>query len=179
MTGSSSGRRVLVAVVTGPAGEAIRAWREEHDPAQARRLPPHATLCYQVTGVDPDALDRQVRHAFSEPLSVTLGDVHEFDNADGTFYVAVNETGALDAARRRLFDGMALNLPGPAEFTWHVTCVRYPDEAKRDALRTAAAELARLIAAAPEWEIDTIVLLELRGDRYVSLMEWSLLRAGG
>jgi 2'-5' RNA ligase len=178
VTGSSNGRRVLVAVVTGPAGDAIRAWREEHDPAQARRLPPHATLCYQVTGADLDALDRQVRHAFPEPVTVTLGGVHEFDNREGTFYVEVCGTDALDAARRRLYDGSALRLPGPAEFTWHVTCVRYPDDAEGEELRAAATDLERQIATAPEWTIDTIALLELRGDRYVSIMKWHLSRAG-
>ena len=109
---SPAGRRVLVAVVTGELGERIQAWRQRYDPEQARRLPPHATLCYWAPTVEPDLLERQVRHAFDRPISVRLGGVHEFGNQDHTFYVSVEETAALDAARLRLYDGTHLELPG-------------------------------------------------------------------
>ena len=82
---SPSGRRVLVAVVTGEVGRRIQAWRERYDAAQAARLPPHATLCYWAD-VEPDAaLEAQVRHAFPGPLAVRLGRVREFENEEHTF----------------------------------------------------------------------------------------------
>ncbi len=97
MAESAQGRRVLVAVVTGEVGKQIQAWRERHDPKQARRLPPHATLCYWLPDVEMDVLDKQVRHAFPGP--VRLGSVREFDNVDRTFFVDVSETEVLDSAR--------------------------------------------------------------------------------
>ena len=102
---SPPGRRVLVAVVTGEVGARIQAWRERHDPEQAARLPPHTTLCYWAPVVEPELLERQVRHAFDRPVAVRLGSVHEFDNQDHTFYVEVLDTADLDAARARLYDG--------------------------------------------------------------------------
>lgn len=174
-TPSPSGRRVLVAVVTGPLGEAIQAWRQEHDPKQARRLPPHTTLCYWAPPVDDaDALDRQIRHAFPAAMTVMLGGVHEFTNRDGTFFVEVQDTSALDAARIRLFDGRFCSLDGQQDFTWHVTCVRYPDDAKREALRDAANALTATIAARPVWTVDSIAWLELRDGVYEPLRTWTL-----
>lgn len=167
---SPPGRRVLVAVVTGEPGQRIQAWRLAHDPEQARRLPPHATLCYWAPVVEPDLLERQVRHAFDRPVAVRLGGVHEFGNQDHTFYVQVEETAALDAARVRLYDGTHLELPGRDAWTWHVTCVRYGVKGDVAALRRAAAEL-RLDAT---WQIDTVAYLELRGDRYEPVAEWRL-----
>jgi hypothetical protein len=165
---SPPGRRVLVAVVTGEVGERIQAWRERYDPHQARRLPPHTTLCYWAPVVEPDLLEQQVRHAFAEPVTVRLGSVHEFDNREHTFYVEVLGAAALDAARRRLYDGTYLELSGRPDWTWHVTCVR--DSRGRDLtlLRRAASELQ---LDAP-WPIDTIAYLELRGDRYEPLATW-------
>jgi 2'-5' RNA ligase len=172
---SPNGRRVLVAVVTGPLGEAIQAWRETHDPRQARRLPPHATLCYWAPPLDDaNALDRQIRHAFPSPVRVTLGGVHEFTNRDGTVFIEVRETEALDAARSRLFDGAFCPLAGQQDVTWHVTCVRYPDEAKRKALRDAARTLGATIAQAPTWTVDTIAWLALRDGVYEPLRTWRL-----
>ena len=55
---SPPGRRVLVAVVTGEAGVRIQTWRERHDPEQARRLPPHTTLCYWAPVVKPELLEK-------------------------------------------------------------------------------------------------------------------------
>lgn len=174
-TPSPNGRRVLVAVVTGPLGEAIQTWRQEHDPQQARRLPPHTTLCYWAPPVnDADALDRQIRHAFPGPVAVTLGGVHEFTNRDGTFFIEVRDTDALDDARTRFFDGTFCPLDGQQDFTWHVTCVRYPDNAKRADLRDAARSLTDTIAEAPTWTIDTIAWLELRNGVYESLRTWTL-----
>ena len=105
----------------GPPGAGGRGdWRgrrthpalaRAHDPEQASRLPPHTTLCYWAPTVEPELLERQVRHAFDRPISVRLGSVHEFGNADQTFYVEVLETAALDAARARLYDGTHLELP--------------------------------------------------------------------
>jgi 2'-5' RNA ligase len=150
------------------AGARIQAWRERHDPEQARRLPPHMTLCYWAPTVEPDLLERQVRHAFDRPVAVRLGSVHEFDNKDCTFYVEVLGTAGLDAARARLYDGAFLELPVRPEWTWHVTCVRY-------GVRRDLAELRRLVTeldANANWQVGTIAYLELRGDRYEPLAEW-------
>ncbi len=165
---SQPGRRVLVAVVTGEAGDRVRAWREQHDSEQARRLPPHATLCYWAPVVEPEVLERQVRHAFAEPVTVRLGSVHEFDNEDRTFYVEVLDTAGLDAARERLYDGAHLELPGRREWTWHVTCVRYGVRRDLDELRRLAAELALDLP----WRIDTVAYLELGEGRYDAIAEW-------
>lgn len=169
-TGSPQGRRVLVARVTGDLGERIQAWRERFDPEQAARIPPHATLCYWAPVVDPTLLERQVRYAFDDPVRVTLGSVHQFDNADGTFYIDVQRTEALDAARRTLYDATYLELPGRTDWTWHVTCVRYSTSRDLSELHRAATELE--INA--EWTIDTVSYLELRGDRYVTIAEWDV-----
>ena len=165
---SPPGRRVLVAVVTGEAGARIQAWRERHDPEQAHRLPPHTTLCYWAPTVEPELLEKQVRHAFDRPVAVKLGSVHEFGNKDHTFYVEVLDTADLDAARARLYDGAFLDLPGRPEWTWHVTCVRYGIRRDLDELRRLVTELE--INAT--WQVDTIAYLELRGDRYEPLAEW-------
>ena len=101
---SPPGRRVLVAVVTGEVGDRVQAWRLEHDTEQAHRLPPHTTLCYWAPELSPE-LDQQIRHAFSRPVTVTLGKVHEFGNVDRTFYLNVDNTAELDQSRRRLYDG--------------------------------------------------------------------------
>jgi hypothetical protein len=119
-----------VAVVTGAAGERVGDWRRRNDPEQARRLPPHATLCYWAPPLAPQAyplLEAQVRHAFDAPVTVHLGGVAEFDNTEHTFYLRVEETDALDRARARLYDGTHLALPRreaapDAWWTWHVTC---------------------------------------------------------
>ena len=167
---SPPGRRVLVAVVTGEAGVRIQTWRERHDPEQARRLPPHTTLCYWAPVVKPELLEKQVRHAFDGPVAVRLGAVHEFGNADHTFYVEVLDTEALDAARTRLFDGTFLELPGRQSWTWHVTCVRYSHTRDLHELRRLASELTLDCV----WEVDTVAYLELRGDRYEPVAEWHL-----
>ena len=175
MTDSPNGRRVLVAVVSGSLGELIQDWRERYDPEQARRLPPHATLCYWAPEVaDAAVLDAQIRHAFDRPVAVMLGQIGEFSNRDGTFFIEVSRTDELNAARARLYDGTHLQLAGEREFTWHVTCVRYPDDARREELRLAAGDLADQIAANPVWSVDTIAWLELRGDRYEAIREWSI-----
>jgi hypothetical protein len=173
MTESAQGRRVLVAVVTGEPGTRIQAWRERNDPQQARRIPPHATLCYWLPDGDLDALDEQVRHAFPEPIAVRLGRVHEFDNVDRTFYVDVQDAAGLDAARERLFDATYLDLPGrDRHWTWHVTCVRKSIGRGIAELREQAATLA---LDAP-WLVDTIACLELQGDRYEPIRKWELTR---
>lgn len=167
---SLQGRRVLVAVVTGDAGDRIQQWRQEHDPKQARRLPPHATLCYWAPKDNLDALEQQVRHAFADPVTVHLGAVKEFDNREHTFYVEVGDTASLDAARLRLYDGTHRELPPLREWTWHVTCVR--DSRKRDLaeLRRAASNLS----LDSDWRIDTVACLELRDERYEPVATWSV-----
>jgi hypothetical protein len=165
---SQEGRRVLVAVVTGDVGARVQRWRERHDPDQARRLPPHTTLCYWPPTVEPSVLEAQVRHAFDRPITVRLGAVHEFDNDDHTFYVEVQETADLDAARNRLYDATHLEMPRRPDWTWHVTCVRYGKDGDLDALRRAASDL---VLDAP-WRIDTVAYLELRGGRYETVAEW-------
>jgi hypothetical protein len=173
MTASTNGRRVLVAVVTGEPGERIQAWREEFDPTQARRLPPHATLAYWAA-VDPGDEDRfnaQIRHAFPAPVPVRLGEVHEFDNEDQTFYVEVCDTDALDAARVRLFDGRHFAFPEQRQaWDWHVTVVRYGRKVNLDVIR-ANTDALRLDAA---WHVDTIAWLELREGIYHELRRWEL-----
>lgn len=167
---SPQGRRVLVARVTGELGERIQDWRQLHDPGQARRLPPHATLCYWAPVVDPNMLHKQVRHAFDGPLTVRLGSVHEFDNPDHTFYVDVQDTQALDAARQRLYDGTFLELPGRTDWTWHVTCVRKSRGRDLAELRDAAAALEIDM----DWLVNTISYLELCGERYEIVAEWQI-----
>jgi hypothetical protein len=168
MTASTNGRRVLVAVVTGEVGERIQAWREEFDPVQARRLPPHATLAYwaAMNPEDEERFDAQIRHAFPAPIPVRLGEVREFDNTDQTFYVEVQDTDALDAARARLFDSACFTFPEQRrEWDWHVTVVRYGRKADIDVIR------ANINA---EWRIDTIAWLELRDGAYHELRRWEL-----
>jgi 2'-5' RNA ligase len=166
---SPAGRRVLVAVVTGDVGERIQAWRLEHDPEQADRLPPHTTLCY-VAPEPSAALGLQIRHAFPTPVTVTLGDVHEFDNADHTFYLNVVETQDLDAARQRLYDGKYLSLRGQASWTWHVTCIRYGARRDLEEVRRLTADF-KIVAP---WSVDRVALLELQGARYEELAAWRL-----
>jgi hypothetical protein len=171
MTESAQGRQVLVAIVTGAAGERIQAWRERVDPVQAHRIPPHATLCYWVPEVDPAALAEQVRHAFPEPVPVRLGSVHEFDNVDRTFFVDVQDTSKLDDARERLFDATFIELPGKdRHWTWHVTCVRKSIGRNVAEIRSMATNLV----LETDWTIDTIACLELRGDRYHEVQTWDL-----
>lgn len=173
MTASTNGRRVLVAVVTGTIGERLQAWREEFDPAQAWRLPPHATLAYwaAVNPADEVRFDRQVRHAFPGPIPVRLGEANQFDNQDETFYVEVQETGALDAARARLFDGRHFTFPEQRhEWDWHVTVVRYGIKADLDLIRPHLDALR----VHDTWMVDTIAWLELRDGRYHELRRWEL-----
>lgn len=165
---SPPGRRVLVAVVTGDASDRIQQWRQAHDPKQARRLPPHVTLCYWAPNDGLDALERQVRYAFADPVIVRLGSVREFDNKEHTFYVEVNDTASLDAARLRLYDGTHRDLPPLREWTWHVTCVRDSRTRDLDELRHAAHGLC----LDAEWYIDTVACLELRGDAYEPVATW-------
>jgi hypothetical protein len=167
---SQPGRRVLVALVTGDLAERIQAWRRRYDPEQARRLPPHATLCYWLPNADLALLGRQVQHAFAQAVTAWLGGVREFDNEQHTFYVAVEQTAALDAARTRLFDGAHLPLTGSDAWTWHVTCVRESHGRDLDALRAAAASLQ---LDAP-WRVDTVACLELRDGVYASVASWSV-----
>jgi hypothetical protein len=162
---SPQGRRILVAVVTDSAGAIIQAWREKHDSAQARRLPPHTTLCYWAPPAESPLLERQVRHAFADAVQVTLGRIREFENEEETFYVEVLDTNGLNRARKRLYDGTFLELPSRAEWTWHVTCVRDSRGRDKDALRLAAAELPPSMT----WTIDTVAYMELRGDCYEPL----------
>ncbi len=166
---SPAARRVLVAVVSGVAGDRIQEFRLQHDPEQAQRLPPHATLCYRAPNATA-ALGLQIRRAFPRPVTVTLDDVHELDNTDHTFYVSVENTQELDTARRRLFDGTHLKLSGPETWTWHVTCIRYG--ARRDLEETR--RITAGLRFEQPWTIDRVVLLELRGDRYEERAAWRL-----
>jgi hypothetical protein len=168
---SPQGRRVLVAVVNGTVGAVIQKWREENDPAEAVRLPPHATLCYWAPVADPGLIAKQIRHAFPAPVTVQLGRVQQADNHDQTFFVQVLETAALDAARDRLLDGTYLDLPGKERlWQWHVTCVRRSFNRDQAALR----EQAKSLVLDVPWTVDTIAYLELQGDRYVELYRWRL-----
>jgi 2'-5' RNA ligase len=167
---SPQGRRVLVTVVTSNAGDRIQQWRQTHDPQQARRLPPHVTLCYWAPKDGLDSLEQQVRHAFTDPVAVHLGAVKEFDNKEHTFYVEVGDTAPLDAARLRLYDRVHCDLPPLREWTWHVTCVRDSRHRDLDELHRAAATLC----LDTEWRIDTVACLELRGDVYEPVATWTV-----
>jgi hypothetical protein len=160
-----------VAVVPGEAGAHIQAWRERHDPKQARRLPPHLTVCYRTPEALLDRLEAQVRHAFSTPITVRLGAVFVLAHPEAPLAVSVHDTSALDAARVRLFDGTCVQMGGRHEWPWHITCIRYGHSRDREALLAAAAEELALDTA---WEIDTISFLELQNGRYAPLAEWPL-----
>lgn len=172
MNRSLPGRRILIATVTGLAGEAIRRWREQHDPEQARRIPPHTTLAYWAPTIDPVLLEEQVRYAFPVPVPVRLGAARTFDNADQTIYLPVLDTDGLDAARSRLYDGRFTQLTKDRDWEWHVTCVRYTRGRDQDALLAAAAALP----TGATWSVDTVAYMELRNDRYEPIATWDLVR---
>ena len=111
------------------------------------------------------------RYAFDEPVTVRLGRVREFDNRESTFYVEVLETLGLDRARDRLYDGAHLRLEAARAWTWHVTCVR---ASRGRADRAALCAAAQAFRVDLQWAIDTIGYLELRGDRYKTLREWTV-----
>jgi len=167
---SPQGRRILVAVVTGPAGDRLQAWREQHDPREAQRLPPHTTLCYWAPAVEPGLLRHQVEHAFNGGVEVTLGGIQVFDNDQRTLYVAVEEHAALDAARRRLYDATYLPLPGYNEWTWHITCIRESRGRDLQPLLDAAQQIGPL----GRWKIDRVAYLELQGERYEAIANFEV-----
>ena len=167
---SPDGRRILVAVVTGEAGERIQAWRLLHDPEQAERLPPHSTLCYWAPSVAVETMERQIRHAFPGPVSVRLGKVAEFKNDQHTFYVEVVGTDALEECRRALYDGKYLTFPTADTWTWHVTVVR--DSRDRD-LR-ALREATKTLEIPYSWHVSKVSYLQLTGGRYAELASWDL-----
>lgn len=170
MTGSPQGRRILIAIVTGEVGQKIQEWRSINDPVEAVRIPPHTTLCYWAPTVEPELLEQQVRHAFPAPIQVHLGEVHEFENREKTFFIEVGETEALDAARELLYDASILELKRDFNWTWHVTCVRRSTGRDRAELESA---LSGFTVNAP-WSIDTIAYMELQDSKYVTLAEWKL-----
>lgn len=162
---------MLLAIVGGEPGARIQRWRERWDAEQARRYPPHATLHYRVPHEVPlPELGRQVRHAFAEAVTVRLGGPAIFENKARTLYVQLLETAALDAAQDRLHDGTIAALPLPAHHEWHVTAVRTSADAPADVFRLAERELS----IDQPWRIDRVALLELRGERYEVLDEWSV-----
>jgi hypothetical protein len=164
-------RRVLVAVVTGELGSRIQAWRERHDPRHAARLPPHLTVCYRPPDAPLDALEAQVRHGFPAPVEVRLGSVFVLQHQEAPLAVGLLDTGALDAARQRLFDGTHIQMGGRHEWPWHITCIRYGHNRDREALlQTAAQELA----LDNPWTIAQVSYLELRAGRYEPLVEWQV-----
>jgi hypothetical protein len=165
---SPQGRRIVVAEVTGEAGRRIQAWRKQHDPEQARRLPPHSTLCYWAPHLPADELEQQVQHAFKEPVSVRLGCVKQGDNDQATLYVEVRQADALDSALQRLYDGTHVKLPSVDHWRWHVTCVRDTRGRDMDSLWAAARKLELDCA----WRVDKVSYLELNGDRYDELACW-------
>ncbi|HWC28462.1 MAG TPA: 2'-5' RNA ligase family protein [Dehalococcoidia bacterium] len=167
---SPEGRRILVAEVTGEPGRRIQAWREQHDPEQARRLPPHSTLCYWAPDVPAEQMERQVRHAFQAPIEVCLGSMKLADNDQGTLFVEVLTTEDLDAALTRLYDAKHLRMPEMNHWRWHVTCVRETRGRDLDALWRAAAELQ----LNRPWRVDRVSYLQLAGDRYEEIAAWDV-----
>ena len=164
-------RRVLVAVVPGDSGDQIQAWRERHDARQAARLPPHLTICYRPPYEPLEAIEAQVRHAFTRRVPVRLGGVFVLGHPEAPLAVSLHETDQLDFARQRLFDGTHIQMGGRHEWPWHITCIRYGYKRDREELLSAAAtELALDVA----WLIDRISYLELRDGRYQPVAEWDL-----
>lgn len=157
-------------MVDGEAGERIQQWRLEHDPLQAARIPPHATLCYWATGIDIKRLGAQVRHAFPSAPTVRLTPVREFADAQGTFYVGIEEATGLDECRRRLYDGTFASLGDLKEWPWHITCVRDSRNRNVEGIRSAAATLD----AGSEWRVRRIACLELRGEQYEPVETWEI-----
>ena len=171
-TPSPDGRRILVAVVTGDAGDRIQAWRETHDPEQAKRLPPHATLCYWAPEAEVDALEKQVRHAFPSSFDVCLGEVRKGTNDQETLYVEVLDREPLDRALACLYDGKHVPFPERRRnWLWHITCVRESRGREQDALMRAADELC--LDDTP-WTVSTIAYLQLRAGAYVTLASWTM-----
>ena len=164
-------RRVLVATVTGHLGAQIQAWRERHDAKHAGRLPPHLTLCYRPPNEPLDVLEAQVRHAFPNAVSVRLGGVFVLPHREAPLAVQVLETDALDAARRRLFDGTYTRMGGRDDWPWHITCVRYGHNRDREGLLAAA---ATELAIDDPWTLSKVSYLELRERRYEPVTEWDL-----
>jgi len=167
---SPQGRRIIVAVVTGETGARIQAWREQYDPREALRLPPHATLCYWAPDAPTEDIERQVRYAFPSTTDVRLGGVRQGSNDQGTLYVEVLDRTPLDEALQRLYDGTHVEFPGLREWRWHVTCVRDTRGKDVAALKQAAASLPD----ESSWQVDTVAYLELRGERYEPIALWRL-----
>jgi hypothetical protein len=165
------GRRVLVAVVTGPLGAQIQAWREKYDAKHAARLPPHLTVCYRPPDCPLELLEAQVRHGFPRPVRIRLGPVFVLPHREAPLAVQVLETAQLDEARRRLFDRTHAELGGRTDWPWHITCVRYGHSRDREALLAAAAEE---LALDDPWTISSVSYLELRNRRYEPVAEWDL-----
>jgi hypothetical protein len=169
-TPSPQGRRIIVAEVNGDAGRAIQAWREVHDPREALRLPPHATLCYWAPDAPIEEIEQQVRYAFPEALDIRLGGVMQGDNDQGTLFVEIIDEQPLDAGVQRLYDGTHVKFPPRDGWQWHVTCVR--DTRGRDA--EALLEAAASLRFETPWLFDTVSYLVLDGERYRPLATWRL-----
>jgi hypothetical protein len=164
------GRRVLVAIVRGLPGRQIQDWREEHDPKQAARLPPHLTVCYRPPPDEPLVhLETQLRHAFPTPITVRLGAVFVLPHPEAPLAVSIHEADGLDHARRRLFDATYVEMGGRQQWPWHITCVRYGRNRDREAL---LAQARQFLALDEPWTIDRISYLVLRNGRYEAMAEW-------
>ncbi len=171
---SQPGRRVLLAVVPGELGQRIQALRERYDPVRARFLPPHLTLCYRPPSAPLADIERQVRHAFPEPVLVRVRGAAELPNRDMTLVIGIVESDALDEARRRLFDATYVTLGGYRDWPWHITWLRYGVNRDRAALLAAA---ERELMLDEPWSIDTVSLLERREIDYQVLADWRLDRS--
>ena len=169
---SEQGRRILIAPVEGEPGDRIQAWRLAHDPEQAKRYPPHLTLCYDPPIADtPEALaalERQVRHAFASPVPIRLGGVAQFGDGHRTLYVRALQTEALDEARLRLFDGTHLAFPPLRPWPWHVSCLRNAAHAPFDLIDEARAALDFDVSQ----EVGAVEYRELRGQTYEVIARW-------
>jgi hypothetical protein len=164
-------RRVIVAVVSGPLGAQIQAWREKYDAKHATRLPPHLTLCYRPPTAPLATLEAQVRHGFPRPIPVRLGAVFVLAHREAPLAIQVLETAELDDARRRLFDRTHADMGGRDEWPWHITCVRYGHNRDRDALLAAA---SHELALDNPWTISRVSYLESHDGRYEPVAEWEL-----
>ncbi|MDP1602758.1 MAG: 2'-5' RNA ligase family protein [Legionella sp.] len=169
---SEQGRRILITPVEGEPGDRIQAWRLAHDPEQAKRYPPHLTLCYDPPITDTsDALamlGRQVRHAFPSPVVIRLSGVAQFGDGHRTLYVRALETEALDEARTRLFDGTHLAFPPLRPWPWHVSCLRNAALAPFDLIEEARAGLDFDLTI----EVGAVEYRELQGRTYEVIARW-------
>ena len=84
--------------------------------------------------------------------------------------IKVVDPAPLQDGLHRLYDGKYAAFPALDEWRWHVTCVR--DTRERDV--EALLDAAKSLQVDASWCVDTVALMELRGDRYEDVARWAL-----